>query len=117
MKVLNNTNKFQFIVIAVIGVFAINMVLNSIISIVLYRILDLEGDHPIANILSVAASIAGLAMAIFIGWKLSQKKAQDGLVYDRYQDEIPEILNCPVCGREHRNLEANYCAGCGTSLN
>ena len=72
MKVFNNVVKLKFLVLTLIGLTGIYLVLDTMVYFVLYGILKLDPEGPAAVVRWLNMLIA-IVIAIFIGWKLSQK--------------------------------------------
>ena len=82
MKLLQNKDKSKFFILTITGLVLIYMILDTIVSAILFGLLKLDGHpyqldgHPADKVISLLTSIIALVISIFIAWKFSGKKFQ-----------------------------------------
>ena len=82
MKLLKNKDKSKFFILSITGLVIIYMVLDAIVSGILFGLLKLDGHpyqldgHPVVKAISLLTSIIATVISVSIAWKFSGKKLQ-----------------------------------------
>tara|TARA_B100000749_G_scaffold68264_1_gene51224 strand:- start:321 stop:593 length:273 start_codon:yes stop_codon:yes gene_type:complete len=82
MELLKNRDMSKFFILTIFGLIIIYLILDAIVSVILFDFLKLGGHpyeldgHPVISIISLLNSVFATVLSIFMGWKFSKRKLQ-----------------------------------------